>query len=152
MRRYCGSDRQPGFYAGLRALWGKFLALGGSVNVRDNKGSPPLFSYLSASQRDEYRAPEDSCCHLENLATYFSEEVTRGLDFRAKNKNGENALHIIARREKNNFTKPKHDKELYEFFMGKGLNPLEDERGRSSLDIAAACEQKGILELFQYKR
>jgi hypothetical protein len=35
--------------------------------------------------------------------------------------------------------------------MRKGLNPLEEDgKGRSSLDVAAACEQKGILELFQY--
>ncbi len=35
------------------------------------------------------------------------------------------------------------------FFSGKGLDHLEeDERGWSNLDIAAACEQSGILELF----
>jgi len=143
-------EHRPGYYTGLLALWKKFLALGGSINVRDNKGEPPLFYYLKSGQRDVYNAPEDSCCHLENFATYFSGEVSKDLDFYARNKNGENALHIIARREKNRATKPKHDKELYHFFVGKGLNPLEeDERERSSLDIAAACEQKGILELFQ---
>jgi ankyrin repeat protein len=151
-RRLCyGRSHRPGYYTGILALWEKFLALGGSINARDNKGSPPLFSYLSSNQRDDYKAPEDSCCHLENFATYFSEEVTNDLDFHAKNENGENALHIIARREKHHYTKPKHDKGLYEFFVGKGLNPLEeDDKGRSSLDTAAACEQKGILELFQY--
>jgi ankyrin repeat protein len=142
-------DHQPGYYTGLLALWKKFVVLGGSINIRDNKGSPPLFYYLSSIQRYDYKAPGGSCCHLENFATYFSEEVARDVDFHGKNNNVENALHIIARREKkkNNTTTPDHDevskrdKELYEFFVRKGLDPLEeDERGRSSLDVAAACE------------
>jgi ankyrin repeat protein len=151
-RRF-GHEHKPEFYTGLLALWKKFLALGGSINVRDNKGSPPLFSYLSSSQRVNYKTPEESCCHLENFTTYFSEEITKDLDFRVKNGTGENALHIIARREKKDSTRThlNHDKQLYEFFVGRGLDPLEEDgKGRSSLDIAAACEQKGILELFQY--
>jgi ankyrin repeat protein len=149
--RSWGNDHEPEFYTGIQALWKKYLALGGSVNVRDNKGSPPLFYYLASSQRDDYKAPEDSCCHVENFATYFSDDIVEDLDVHAKNKNGENALHIIARREKNKSTKPKHDKHLYELFVSKGLNPLEEDgKGRSSLDVAAACEQTAILELFQY--
>ncbi|KAH6665101.1 ankyrin repeat-containing domain protein [Halenospora varia] len=146
-----GRDHGPEFYTDALILWKMFLSLGGSINVRDNEGSPPLFYYLLSSQKDDYQAPEDSCCHLENLVTYFSVEVAKDIDWHAKNNDGENALHIIARRAKNRQTKPKHDKKLFEFFMHKGLSPLEEDgRGRSSLDIAAACEQKGILELFQY--
>jgi ankyrin repeat protein len=145
-------DHKPEFYTGILALWKKFFSLGGSINVRDNKGSPPLFYYLSSSQRRDYKAPENSCCHLEHFATYFSDEIVKDLDFRAKNKDGENSLHVIARRENNKLTKPKHDKDLFQFFVRKGLDPLEeDSRGKSSLDVAAACEQKGILELFQYR-
>jgi len=150
-QRSWGNDHKPEFYTRIQALWKKYLTLGGSINVRDNKGSPPLFYYLASSQRGDYKTPEDSCCHAENFATYFSEEVTGGFDVHAKNHDGENALHIIARREKNNLTKPKHDKHLYELFVSKGLNPLEEDgKGRSSLDVAAACEQTSILELFQY--
>jgi ankyrin repeat protein len=155
-----GRDHLPEYYTGALALWKKFLALGGSINVRDNKGAPPLFHLLSSSERDIYDAPEDWCCHLEYFAQYFSEDVASDLDFAAKNENGENALHVIARRKVKNkgFKKgeghdhvPTHDKELYQFSMRKGLNPLEEDgKGMSSLDVAAACEQKGILELFQY--
>jgi ankyrin repeat protein len=157
-----GRDHQPEYYTGALALWKKFLSLGGSINVRDNKGAPPLFYFLSSAERYQYDAPEDWCCHLEYFVTYFSEEIAPDLDFTAKNGNGENALHVIARREKKDkiFRKkkdqehdhvPTHDKELYQFFVRKGLNPLEEDgKGRSSLDIAAACGQKGILELFQY--
>ncbi|KAE9375050.1 ankyrin [Stipitochalara longipes BDJ] len=158
-----GRDHLPGYYSGALALWQKFLALGGSINVRDNTGAPPLFYFLSSAERDEYGAPEDWCCHLTYFSQYFSEDVVKNVDFGAKNENGENALHVIARREKARkvYKKrgheqehdhvPTHDKELYQFFVRKGLNPLEeDSKGRSSLDVAAACEQKGILELFQY--
>ncbi|KAF4634858.1 hypothetical protein G7Y89_g3236 [Cudoniella acicularis] len=149
-RLWFGQDHEPEFYTGVLALWKKFLSLGGSINVRDNAGSPPLFSYISSKQNGDRRAPEGTFCHLDNFPAYFSEEVAKDVDFQAKNENGENALYVIARREKTRGTKPRHDKELYHFFMGKGLDPLEEDgRGRSSLDVAAACEQKGILELFQ---
>jgi ankyrin repeat protein len=161
-RNTFGRDHQPEYYTGALGLWKKFLALGGSINVRDNKGAPPLFYFLSSAERYQYEAPEDWCCHLEYFNTYFQEEMTPDLDYAVKNENGENVLHVIARREKNDkiFRRkedqehdhlPTHDKELYQFFMRKGLNPLEEDgKGRSSLDIAVACEQKGILELFQY--
>jgi len=158
-----GRKHRPEYYTGAFALWKKFLSLGGSINVRDNKGAPPLFYFLSSAERDEYGAPEDCCCHLTYFAQYFPEDVVKDLDFTAKNENGENALHVIARRDKSGkvFKKkafgedhdhvPTHDKELYQFFVRKGLNPLEEDgKGRSSLDVAAAYEQKGILELFQY--
>jgi hypothetical protein len=160
-RNVCFIEYKPEHYTNALALWKKFLLLGGSINVRDNKGAPPLFYYLSSAERDDYNAPEDYCCHFENFATYFSEEVVKDLDFQAKNGNGENALHVIARRDKRGRRirgkkqehdhEPTHDKELYQFFVRKGLSPLEEDgKGRSSLDVAAACEQKGILELFQY--
>jgi ankyrin repeat protein len=160
-RNNFGRDHEPEYYIGALALWKKFLSLGGSINVRDNKGAPPLFYFLSSAERDQYDAPEDWCCHLQYFATYFYGDVMKALDFGAKNINGENALHVIARREREKkvYRKrgqehdhvPTHDKELYQFFMRKGLNPLEEDgKGRSSLDVAAACEQKGILELFQY--
>jgi ankyrin repeat protein len=160
-RRQYGFGREylPEYYTGALTLWKKFLALGGSINVRDNKGAPPLFYFLSSDERYLPDASEDRCCHLEYFNTYFSHEVATDLNFAAKNENGENALHIIARREKDKlFNKaeghnhvPTHDKDLYQFFMKKGLNALEeDSKGRSSLDVAAACDQKGILELFQY--
>ncbi len=144
----------------LLHLWKKFIALGGSINVSDNRGAPPLFYFLSSDERDVYNAPEDECCHLEYFDKYFSQEVAPDLNIAAKNDNGENALHVIAKREKKDkiFRRreghnhvPTHDKDLYHFFVKKGLNALEeDDKGRSSLNVAAACDQKGILELFQY--
>lgn len=102
LRRQYGFGREhpPEYYAGALALWKTFISLGGSINVRDNRGAPPLFYFLSSDERDVYNAPEDECCHLEYFDTYFSREVALDLNFAAKNENGENALHVIARREK----------------------------------------------------
>lgn len=154
-----GTDQLDKYHTTALALWKNFLALGGSINVRDNKGAPPLFYFLSSAERDQQLNPEQ-CCHLDYFATYFSAGVAPDFDIAAKNENGESALHVVARRDKKKVHGrqehehvPTHDKELYQFFVRKGLNPLEeDDHGRTSLDVAAACEQKGILELFQYTK
>lgn len=75
-------------------------------------------------------------------------------DIHARNEDGETALHVIARstEEDRFYSKGDHDKTLFKFLIGKGLDPLaEDKRGRSSLDVAAACGKKDILDLFQYR-
>ena len=63
------------------------------------------------------------------------------------------ALHVIARREKLSYGAIEgHDARLFEMMVQNGLDPLaEDGRGRTSLDVAAACENKDILDLFRYK-
>ncbi|TVY33699.1 Ankyrin [Lachnellula occidentalis] len=171
-KRYA-RDYGPEYYDGLLSLWKRFLGLGGDINVRDNTGAPPLFAYLLAPQPKTWRDVESACCHTTTFPTYFSCEdmPLQAVDVHAKNNNGENALHIIARRQKSvkksgggghnhdveankdEDEKEKHNKKMFDFFIGKGLNPLEEDgRGRSSLDVAAACGQDDILELFRYRK
>jgi ankyrin repeat protein len=84
---------------------------------------------------------------VDNFDKFFKDA-----DVLAQNKDGENALHVIAKRAKDYPRKAEHERRLFEFMLEKGLDPLaEDGRSRSSLDFAAACEQKEILELFQYR-
>jgi ankyrin repeat protein len=157
-KRSSGNLQQehPAHYlAGCLRLWRLYIDLGGDINARDNYGSPALFYYLSSSQKDLYSrmdSNKDSVCHVENFAKFFDGKGEE-TDFHARNADGETALHVIARREKNSFTKVGHDKALFELFaVDKGLDPLaEDGSGRSSLDVAAACEKGEILELFQYR-
>ena len=121
----------------------------GDIDVRDNTGSPALFIYPSTEQRGETHQDKtkEQCCHVDNFDKFFKDA-----DVHARNKDGENALHIIAKRGKDYPRKPEHERRLFEFMIEEGLDPLaEDGRSRSSLDIAAACEQKEILELFQYR-
>ena len=139
-------QHKPEFYEGCEQLWKKFLDLGGDINARDNEGSPPLFSFLASPTKNDYRNQNpDHCCHSENFDKYFADA-----DLVALNADGETALHIIARREKT--SNVNHERKLFEFMVGKGLDPLiEDRKGRSSLDIAAAYDHKEILDLFQYR-
>ena len=136
---------KPEFYEGSERLWQKFSDLGGDINARDNEGCTPLFSYLASPVQRDYRdKDENNCCHVGSLDKFFA-----NADLNARNSDGETAMHVIARREK---TYKLHDSKLFEFVVGKGLDPLiEDKRGRSSLDVAAACGQKEILNLFQYR-
>jgi ankyrin repeat protein len=84
---------------------------------------------------------------VDNFDKFFKDA-----DVHARNKDGENALHIIAKRGKDYPRKPEHERRLFEFMIEEGLDPLaEDRRSRSGLGVAAACEQKEILELFQYR-
>jgi ankyrin repeat protein len=129
-------NQDPQYYAQCLSLWRKFLALGGNINARDNDGSPPLFWYLSKCDQKDFEK------------SY--EELLGGVDMdvQARNRDGETALHVIARRERGGEV----DRGLFEFMVGKGLDPLvEDGRGRSSLDVAAACGKKEILDLFRYR-
>lgn len=141
-------EHPPEYYEGCVQLFQTFLTLGGDINARDNAGSPPLFSYLTSPPKDDYRDKDpDSCCHTIVLDKFFA-----NADFHGRNYDGETALHVIARREVTCHTKSKHDRRLFEFIVGNGLDPLiEDKKGRSSLDVAAACEKKEILDLFQYR-
>jgi ankyrin repeat protein len=123
------------YFAQCASLWSKFLDLGGDINARDGDGSPPLFWYLR------------HCKTLEFSKSY--EDLLGSADVHARNDEGETALHVIARREKGNGDL---ERRLFEFMVGKGLDPLaEDGKGRSSLDVAAACGKKEILDLFQYR-
>ena len=138
----------PSYHEGCVRLWKMFLDQGGDINARDKTGSPPLFSYLASPPKDGFsdRDP-DSCCHVDSLDKFFA-----NADFLARNKDGETALHVVARRQTADHTKPKHDSRLFDVILGKGIDPLiEDKKGRSSLDVAAACEKKEILTLFQYR-
>ena len=120
------------------------MDLGGDINASDNNGSPALFSYLASPPRDDYwDKGSNRCCHIGSLDKFFA-----NADLNARNTNGETALHAIAKRSVT-YTKPMHDDKLFEFMVGKGLDPLlEDKMGRSSLVVAAACEKQGILDCF----
>lgn len=133
-------------YEACLRLWRRFLDLGGNINARDIQVCPPLFYYLLSQAKVNVR--ENECCHVANFSHLFDEAT----DVSARNADGETALHVIARRDNKWPTQPGHDRTSFEFMVSKGLDPLaEDAKGRSSLDVAAACGKDEILELFQYR-
>jgi ankyrin repeat protein len=131
---HLAQENLPEYYSSALRIFRKYLSLGGSINARDNTGSPPLFPYLSS--KFYYKTGT----HVEKFADLFPDNSA--VDFQATNNEGETALHIISK---------VGGKEIFEFMVKKGLDPLqEDANGRTALDVAAACEMKEILDLFQY--
>ena len=131
-------------------LWQRYLDAGGDINTKDNDGNPPLFIYLASPVKNRWGQATDDSCHLKAFPTLFSTA-----DVFARNLEGETALHVVAKRQPMALPKPpemgeEHDAKLFKFLMSKGLDPLsEDEKGRSALDVAAACGKTGIMELFR---
>lgn len=112
----------------------------------NSTGSPPLFSYLLSLPWYENIPYSEACCHVDNFNKLFNAD---NLDIIIRNKDGESALHIIARREYSISTMKSHDGQLFEYFA-KDLDPLsEDKRGRTALYVAAASEKTDILKLCQ---
>ncbi|KAF5626002.1 ankyrin-3 [Fusarium sp. NRRL 52700] len=137
------------YFNQCHALWEKFIAQGGFINVSDKAGNTPLHTYLSSPTNNGYNCHPESC-HTDHYTILFPEDS--GVDIFALNKSGEGALHMIAGRVNTYSTVEGHDKKLFVLMMNKGLDPLkEDEKGRSALDIASACEKDDIVGLLGRK-
>ncbi|KAF5608491.1 ankyrin-3 [Fusarium subglutinans] len=138
-----------GYFKQCHVLWKKFIGQGGSINVTDKIGNTPLHTYLSSAPSNGYDCHPESC-HTDHFMILFPEGSD--VDIFALNKSGEGALHMIAGREDFYVTVEGHDKKLFLLMMNKGLDPLkEDEKGRSALDIASACEKDDIVSLLGRK-
>jgi hypothetical protein len=75
-------------------------------------------------------------CHVLSFGVLFRDVDA---DVYGRNAEGEMAVHIISKREDDGA----QDGELFELFRENGLAPLaEDKKGRSALDVAAACEKE----------
>ena len=136
------------------ALWEKFLAAGGDINVPNNLGNTPMHTYLLSNMKTKKSSSQVHCCHLGFIDRLFP--TGSGADVFAVNKDGETALHLIARRPAYSIYSPsigkKHDTELFSFMMGRKLDPLkEDGQGRSALDVANAMGKEGIVALLSRK-
>jgi ankyrin repeat protein len=124
-------------------LFHKFISLGNDVNSRNNLRETPIFLYMAHSS------------NLNELALF--EKV--GADFKVKDINGQNVLHIFAKHkyvdhsENTGWLEPEYissSPKTFKWLMDKGLDPWEeDKEQRSSLDLAAAAGKKEILEMFK---
>ncbi|KAF4500341.1 Ankyrin-3 [Fusarium agapanthi] len=138
------------YFNQCHVLWKKFIVQGGSINFPDKAGNTPLHTYLSSPPSNGYDCHPESC-HTDHFTILFPEDS--GVDIFALNKSGEGALHMIAGRVNMYNTVQGHDKKLFLLMMNKGLDPLkEDQKGRSALDIANACEKDDIVGLLGRKR
>ncbi|KAF2494506.1 ankyrin [Lophium mytilinum] len=148
-------DLPPDYKDQCYRLWQKYLTMGGDIDARDNAGNPPLFNFLSDPMLDdEYQsyAYAEGSPHVDHF-----EELFANANVHARNLKGETALHTVAgRKEGSGYDLSRcqaRDRQLFEFLISRGVDPLhENNAGQSALDVAAACEKKAILALFQYRQ
>jgi ankyrin repeat protein len=143
-------DLPQEYFSKCLALWKRFLVEGGSINCVDSSGNTPMHLFMRSMMRDcgRYKREEEvECCHVAFYEKLFPADS--GADVFAVNKDGESMLHVVSGSGNANSA---HDKLLFEALVQKGLDPLrEDARGRSSLDVASACQKDEIVELLGRK-
>ncbi|KAL4989608.1 ankyrin repeat-containing domain protein [Aspergillus falconensis] len=129
------------------SVFDAFAARGLDINARNSNGETPLFKYISSF------SCELGVYHKQSDIEGFCQ---RGADIMAVNSSGENMLHLVARMPCTHWIHCRHRifdanaTGAFEFFMGLGLDPLqEDGKQRSAVDVAAAYGKEGILELFK---
>jgi ankyrin repeat protein len=138
-------------------LFQKFLQLGLNINARNKAGETPLFTYFAT-----IAPPDDPTRHRK----YFSAFVDAGADISAHDKEGRTLLHVLAKKveivepqrggksgteaDEGALETPPDIVDCFKFLMEQGLDPMtEDANLITSLDVAAAYDNRGILELFR---
>lgn len=128
--------------AGLRTFFKALAECGIDINARNDRGETALFSFY-----DHSKTLEDS---------WISEEAHRptgqhvkplleklGGDFFVRDNKGRGLLHAAAR----------GDVERFQELLEMGLDPMmEDDAQQTAIDVAAACGNRDILELFEKKK
>ncbi|KAK3379091.1 hypothetical protein B0T24DRAFT_674913 [Lasiosphaeria ovina] len=124
-----------------------FLLEGGSINAADNAGNTPLHFFLLTPEKSQTQKSTANRCHLAYYDVPFLADS--GVNVFAVNKEGETALHLVARRGPSYRAASGHDKGLFRALMAKGVGSLaEDRRWRSASDVASACSKKDIMTIF----
>ncbi|KAJ5701489.1 hypothetical protein N7488_009037 [Penicillium malachiteum] len=142
-------------------LFQRFLQAGIDIDTRNNKGETPLFELMGAGntavRRLEETGPTDESKSFDFL-------VASGADIFATSNDGSTLLHVIAGAKlavRDLFEIQRLQMEQrgvaqrigvvrFKRLMDMGLDPMaEDGRQRTSVDVAAACENELILKLFK---
>ena len=142
-----------------KSLFLRLRELGLPVDSRNHNGDTPLFSYIQSwhtilSLRDMAFDNEKSewIQPYRDLVPLFT---WAGADLFARNNAGKTLLHLVAaKQDYDEFSNDQNSAlrrvEMFKYFMELGLDPMaEDGQQRTSLDIAAACGNVGILKLFE---
>ncbi|KAL9002472.1 MAG: hypothetical protein Q9188_004590 [Gyalolechia gomerana] len=125
----------------------KFSLIPNDKEARDSNGNTPIFGYVAkqTSYDDDY---EDwkRCPDLHE-----QRRILLGYNIHAKNNAGKTLLHVVVKRSHCTGWIGGRDDTRYTFKLlwHLGLDPeCEDGAQRTPLDVAAACANTGILDLF----
>ncbi|KAL8727062.1 MAG: hypothetical protein Q9166_006305 [cf. Caloplaca sp. 2 TL-2023] len=129
----------------------RFVDAGVDKEARDSDGNSPIFGYVAkqTSYDDEY----DDMDRYPNLDE--QRQVLLGYNIHAKNNAGEGPLHVVAKRSRHAGYEGGRDdtREMFKLLWELVLDPEEEDGNqRTPLDVAAACGNMGILDLFAPKR
>jgi ankyrin repeat protein len=128
-----------------------FLERGGSINHRNSRGETPLLLYLESVTRVWWDERNGKKPTRSAQLPFF---ISHGADFKAVKNNGQGALHVVAGRrystDDKDPSKMDYNAELFRTVLDQGCDLLlEDDSGRTALDIAAVVGNKGILKLYR---
>jgi hypothetical protein len=141
-------------YKSTKYLLERFVRAGVDINARNNIGETPLFNLLKRDNGGLYGSAEDQTYKGANFE-YF---LKCGADLFARSNDGSTLLHLLAGikielRHTFQYMYPGSGRvgvARFKRLMDMGLDPMaEDKRQRTSIDVAAACENELILRLFK---
>ena len=117
------------------------------LNERNDDGETAIFSFVS-SMGQVYHCDDRYAKELLGNLEFLREA---GADIHIRNNRGEGLLHALA---KSRVSRGNKDStiivELFKTLRRLGCDPmLEDNAYRNALDVAAACKEDGILEIFR---
>lgn len=135
-------------------LFERFIKAGVDINARNQSGETPLFILLKQHNGELYGSAEDQ----KYKGSDFEYILKSGADVFARSDDGSTLLHVIAgiKIDLRHWLHHHHPGAgrvgvgRFKRLMDMGLDPMtEDKRQRTSIDVAAACENELILKLFK---
>jgi hypothetical protein len=133
-------------------LFERFLKAGVDINARNKNGETPLFNLLKQDNEGLHGPAEDQTSKVSDFE-YF---LKSGADVIIQSNDGSTLLHVIAGIKIHTFDRfhPEQAGRVgvvrFKRLMDMGLDPMaEDKRQRTSVDVAAACENELISKLFK---
>ncbi|KAJ5355479.1 uncharacterized protein N7496_012691 [Penicillium cataractarum] len=135
-----------------QVLFERFIRAGVDINARNKIGETPIFDLLKQNNENVCGSAEDQI--YKDSAFEFL--LNSGADVFARRNDGSTLLHLLAgiKLEDPFGSKRSGDRRVgvrrFRRLMDMGLDPMtEDKRQRTSIDVAAACENELILKLFK---
>ncbi|KAJ5554058.1 hypothetical protein N7513_004017 [Penicillium frequentans] len=133
-------------------LFERFLKSGVDINAQNKSGETPLFSLVKDND-GELAGQKTAQTYEDSSFEFFLES---GADVFSRSNDGSTLLHVIAGIDleaRHMFWRPSVKRACvgrFKRLMEMGLDPMfEDKRQRTSVDVAAACENELILKLFK---